>query len=270
MNNEKDKHINLKDYLQEVKAREKSPTLKEFADRFLFEDRVRKALQNLRKDGYFVQEGLVQITRLQETVKSFETPDFVVSKEDILFQLYLLIGENKGIIKKEVLRGLSDVIQNNPKLTALIIVWNLDGLPSCALDSFNLRKYVEKLDDNIDLNSEDIGNLEETICRFYNDQFIDWKIPDDFMSKEEVEEVAFNLSGVIERSIDEEFQKWKETSLKIPEKIEAQKTILKLDKKKVLDKLIMLLSKSKLASTDFEDFELFLDKELKKVRAKDD
>lgn len=270
MGDKKNNTTSFRDYFYEAKVREKSSTLKEYSERLLFEETVRNKLNILKDEGFSIQEGLIQITPWRKKLIGFEKPDFLVIKEDILFQLYLLIKEDAGIVKKEFLLGLSDVMQTNLKVTALILVWNYDNLPSCALDSLILRKYIEKPEENIDLSDVVISNLEQTIRNFYNDQFIDWSIPDDFLIEKEGEVITLNLTDILKKSIDMEFQALGEIAFKIPEKKEAQKVVLKLNKERILNKMTNLLSKPKLSKDDFNDFEKFLGNELKKANTEND
>ena len=270
MSDKTEKVATFRDYFQEAKAREKSGTLREYMDRILLEESVRKTLDNLKEEGFSIMEGLIEVTPWRKTIKDFEKPDFTVSKEDILFQLYLLITEERGIIKKDFLRAVWDVLQMNPKVTALIFVWNNDDLPACALDPFILRKYIEKPEDRISLKAEEISKLELTIRDFYNSQFVDWSIPEDIAIGKETETTTLNLPDVLRRCLEQELKKLEEKRFIIPEKREAQGLVLKLDKEMILDKLINLLTKPGLTKNDFDDLESSLDKWLRKAKVADD
>lgn len=270
MQDKTEKIASFREYFQEAKAREKSVTLREYTDRLLFEDTVRKTLDNLKEEGFSIQEGLFQISPWRKKIEGFEKPDFIVFKEDILFYLYLLVNEDRFIIKRDYLRGLSDVIQCNPKVTALIAIWNFDNLPSCALDPFILRKYIETTENIISLENEKISNLEKTVRDFYNEQFVDWPIPEEIVIGKEVQAVPFNISDMLQQYFDEKLKSLGEKYFIIPEKKEAQRLVVKISRSRILDKLISLLSKPTLTRDDFTEFESFLDKELKKAKGDDD
>lgn len=259
----------FREYFQEAKAREKSTTLREYTDRLLFEDNVRKNLESLKEQGFSIQAGLVDVAPLKEK-KDFERPDFIVSNEDILFQLYLLVSVNRCIINRDFLRGLSDVIQSSPEVTAFIIVWNFDDLPSCVLDPFVLRKYIEDTEDKISLKSEKISNLNKTILDFYNNQFVDWLIPKDILIGKEEERLLINVTDVFRQGVLEKLRKLEKREFTITEKKAAQNLVLKLNINRIVDKLIELLSKTELTKDDFDAFEAFLDRELKRINKKDD
>ncbi len=263
MKDKTEKIASFKDYFREVRAREKSATLKEYSERLLFEDKVRRALENLKKQEFSIQAGLIDVTPIEEK-KDFERPDFIVSKEDILFQLYYQLNVDRGVINRDFLRRLSDVIQSNPKVTAFIIVWNFDDLPSCVLDPFVLRKYIEETEDKISLKSEEIYDLNKTILDFYNKQFVDWPIPKDILTGEE-ERLTINVVDVFRQSIVEELKKLEKREFTIPEKKASQNLMRKLNINMIMNNLIDLLSKTKLTMDDFEAFEALLDRELKRI-----
>ena len=131
MKKKTEKIISFREYLQETRAREKSASLKEYTDILLFGDKVRNVLETLKDEGFSIYEGVLDTTQVDES-KEFERSDFTVSKEDISFLLYLLFDSLKGQVHKDFLRGLFDVLQTNPKIAAIIIVWNFEELPSCA------------------------------------------------------------------------------------------------------------------------------------------
>jgi hypothetical protein len=270
MNEKAQKVASFREYLEEVKAREKSATLREYTDRLLLQETVREALNALKYEGFAINEGLIRITARREKIESFEKPDFMVSKEDILFQLYLVPNEERGIVKRDFLRGLFDVIQADPKITALVVVWNLDDLSSCALDAFILRKYVEMPEDNINLRNEKISALNACIKDFYEAQFVDWSIPEALPIVKEGEKVLFTGKDLLRRCLDEEFRKLHETSFKILEKKEAKEAVLKVDRGKILDRLAEFLAKPELGKDDFDKFESFLDRALKRTKVEDD
>ncbi|MBW1928889.1 MAG: hypothetical protein JRH08_12140 [Deltaproteobacteria bacterium] len=231
---------------------------------------MREALDGLKDEGFVIHEGLIRITAGREKIEGFEKPDFVVTREDILFQLYLVPDEERGIVKRDFLRGLFDVIQAEPKITAVVAIWNLDDLPSCAVDAFILRKYMEIPANNIDLRNERISALDICIKDFYDAQFVDWSIPEDLIIGKEGEQVSFTVKDVLRRNLDEEFSKLQERSFRIPEKKEAKKSVLKIDKGKILDRLTELLSKPELSKNDFDKLDSFLDREMKRIKADDD
>jgi len=270
MGDKPEKIAGFREYLQETKAREKSKTLREYSERLLFEDRVRKTLEDLKGEGFLTQEGLVQITPWQKKLEGYEKPDFIVSKEDIVFQLYLLVDEKRAIIRRTFLRGLSDVLQANPRVTALIVVWNFEDLPSCALDSFILRKYMEKTDEQLDLSNEDISQLEVTIRDFYNDQFVAWLLPEDALIETEEETDVVNVTDMLQQRLIDAFREFERRRFTRPDKKEAQECILKMDKDRLLKKLTSLLTKSDLDKADFDELKSFLNRELKRVKSKDD
>ena len=270
MNEKAPKAASFREYLQEVKAREKSATLREYTDRLLFQENVREALNALKDEGYAISEGLIRITARREKIESFEKPDFIVTKEDILFQLYLVPNEERGVVKRDFLRGLFDVIQTDPKITALVVVWDFADLSSCVLDAFILRKYVEMPQDNIDLRNEKFSMLKACIKDFYEAQFVDWSIPEGLPIVKEGEKVSFTVKDLLRRCLDDEFRKLQETSFKILEKKEAKEAVLKVDKDKVLDRLAEFLAKPELGKDDFDNFESFLDRTLKRIKVEDD
>jgi hypothetical protein len=270
MNDKAQEVASFREYLQEVKAREKSTTLREYTDRLLFQETVREVLNGLKDEGFFINEGLIRITVEHGKIEGFEKPDFMVSKDDILFQLYLVTSNEKGIIKNDFLRGLFDVIQTDPKITAVVVVWNLDDLPSCALDAFILRNYIEKPENNIDLRNEGISPLDACIRDFYEAQFVDWSIPEELVIGKEGEQLSFTIRDVLRRYLDEEFNKLKDISFRVPEKKEAKESVLKVDKGKILDRLTELLAKPGLSRDDLEKLESFLDRALKRIKAEDD
>ena len=270
MNDKTQNSASFKEYLQEVKAREKSATLREYTDRLLFQETVREILDGLKDEGFAIHEGLIRITAAHEKIEGFEKPDFVVTREDILFQLYLVLDEERGIVKREFLRGLFDVIQAEPKITAIVVIWNFDGLPSCAVDAFILRKYFERPENNIDLRNEKISALDICIKDFYDAQFVDWSIPEDIIIGKKGEQVSITVKDVLRRYLDEEFSKLQERSFRVQEKKEAKESVLKVDKGKIMDRLTELLSKPKLSKDDFDKLESFLNRELKRFKGEDD
>jgi len=270
MNDKGQEVVSFREYLQEVKAREKSATLREYTDRLLFQETVREALNRLKDEGFVINEGLIRIAAEHAKIEGFEKPDFMVSKEEILFELYLLTNKEKVIIKKDFLQGLFNVIQADPKITAVVAVWNLEDLPSCALDAYILRNYVEKQGENIDLRNERISSLDACIRDFYEAQFVDWSIPDELFIGEEGEQVSFAVKDVLRRYLDEEFTKLKDISFRVPEKREAKESILKVDKGKILERLMELLTKSELSKDDFDKLEWFLDRALKRIKPEND
>jgi len=266
MNDKSKKVASFREYLEEVKAREKSATMKEYADRLLFQEKVREALNLLKDKGFAINEGIIRITAGLEKIENFEKPDFMASKEDILFQLYLVPNEKQGIIKRDFLRHLSDVIQTDPKITALVATWDFDDLPSCALDAYILRRYVGIPDGNIDLRNENISPLNACIQDFYDEQFVDWSIPESLPIVKERGKVSISVKDLLKRCLDEEFGRLQETSLRILEKKEAKESVLKIDKAKILIGLEELLAKPELGGSDFDKFISFLDKALKRTK----
>jgi hypothetical protein len=265
MDDKIEKAASFKEYFEEVKAREKSSTVREFTDRLLFQESVREALDKLKEEGFFIHEGLIPITAGRH-VKVFEKPDLIVSKEDILFQLYLLINEQLSFIKNEFLRGLYHVIQADPKVTAVVVVWNSDELPSCAFDAFILKKYIEVPEENIDLRSEKIITLNKCIKDFYDNQFVDWLVPEDLVIGKEGDEASLLVKDVLRRFLDEEYEKLEDKSFKIPEKKDARRSVLKANREQILNKMMDLLSKPQLGRADFDKFESFLERELKGIK----
>jgi hypothetical protein len=270
MNDKAQKVASFREYLQEVKAREKSATLREYTHRLLLQETVREALNALKDEGFAINEGLIRITAHREKIENFEKPDFMVSKEDILFQLYLVPNEERGIVKRNFLRGLSDVIQTDPKITALVAVWNFNDLPSCALDAFILRKYVEMPEGDVNLRNEKISAQTACIKEFYEAQFVDWSIPEALPIVKEGEKPSFTVKDLLRRCLGEEFRKLQETSFRILEKKEAKETVFKVDKDKILDRLAEFLAKPELGRDDFDKFESFLDRVLKRTKVEDD
>jgi hypothetical protein len=270
MNEKTQKVASFREYLQELNAREKSATLREYTDRLLFQDTVREALDRLKDEGFIIYEGLIRIAARREKIEVFKKPDFTVSKEDILFQLYLVPNEERGMIERDFLRGLFDVIQTDPKITALIAVWNFEDLPSCALDAFIFRKYIEIQEDRISLRNERISGLGSCIKDFYDAQFVDWSIPEGLVIVKEGEKVPFTIKDLLSRCLDEELHELQETSFKILEKKEAKEAVLKVDKDKILDRLAEFLAKPELGRDDFDKFESFLDRALKRTKVEDD
>jgi len=270
INDKSQKIASFKEYLQEVKAREKSATLKEYTDRLFFQDTVREVLNGLKDEGFVINEGLIRITAEHGKIEGFEKPDFIVSKEDILFQLYLLKDEELGILKRDFLRSLFDIIQTDPKLTSLIVVWNIDDQPSCALDAFILRKYMEIPDSNVDLRNERISALDACIRDFYEAQFVDWSIPDDIVIGKEGEEISLTVKDALKQYLDEEFDKFRNRSFRVPEKKEAKESVLKVDKGKIFDRLSELLAKPGLSKNDFDKLESFIERTLKRTKTEDD
>ncbi len=270
MTDKSEQVTSFREYLQEVKAREKSATLREYTSRILFQEIVRDALDGLIEEGFLIREGLITISADREKIEGFEKPDFLVAKEDILFQLYLIPNEERGIIKRNFFRGIFDVIQADPKITALVVIWDYDELPSCALDAFIMRKYLEIQENNINLGNEKISGMNECIKDFYNSQFVDWSIPDDFMIEREGEEISFALKDVLRRYLVKESNKLRDRSLKVLEKKKAKESVLKIDMNKILDKLTELLAKPELVADDRDKLESFLNRILKKTKSKDD
>lgn len=269
MKEKTEKIAGFREFFQEAKAREKSTNLREYTDRLLFQDTVRKNLEKLKEEGFSIQEGLIQITPWRKKVEGFEKPDFIVSKEDIFFHLYLMVTEDMGFLKRDFLWGLFDVMQANPNVTALIPVWHFEDLPSCALDPFILRKYIERTEDNISLLDEKISGLKNTILNFYNYQFVDWSIPEEFVIGEG-EEVKFTVTDVLRQNLNQKLNELEDKAFRIREKREAQKSVLKVDRGRILNKLMDLLAKPTLDKADFDKLESFLDRELKKTKTEDD
>jgi hypothetical protein len=265
-----EKHATFRDYLHEVRARDKSTTIKEYTDRLLFQDKVREALEDLKDDGFSIQEGLVQVTPWRSKLRGFDRPDLVVSKEDVLFYLYLLISGSVADIERDFLRGLFEVIQDNVKVTAVVVIWNFDNLPSCVLDAFCLRKYIEEQEQTVTLEKENIGALTSVIRDFYDDQFVDWSIPEDLVIVEQGEEVALDLTRVLKEKLIQGLKKLEEKRFTVAEKKRAQKTVLEVDTDRILNKLLGFLSKPSLTKDDFDEMVSFLNRELRRVRAKDD
>lgn len=133
-----------------------------------------------------------------------------------------------------------------------------------------LRKYIEETEDKISLKSEKISNLNKTILDFYNNQFVDWLIPKDILIGKEEERLLINVTDVFRQCVLEKLKKLEKREFTIPEKKAAQNLVLKLNINRIVDKLIELLSKTELTMDDFDAFEAFLDRELKRINKKDD
>jgi hypothetical protein len=125
-------------------------------------------------------------------------------------------------------------------------------------------------EDNINLGNEKILSLNACIKDFYEAQFVEWSIPEALPIMKEGEKVLFTVKDLLRRCLDEEFRKLHETSFRILEKKEAKEAVLKVDKDKILGRLTEFLAKPELGREDFEEFESFLDRALKRTKDEHD
>lgn len=238
-------------YLTERALRKSSKSLEEVRDKLF----AIQKLQNLfpKFKDFIIEEGLAD-TEEEEPIFF----DFVMRREEIKFGIFIEVTESCPNMEKARLNGLNKKLNKDSALDAVIIVWNDEKLSTCALDSLALKKYFGRTEQLINLEAEKIGDFVEITMDFYNQQFVNWAVPEESSFPESYDLVRPRvMEWLKEKILTELQQKIKSKRFKKEEKEAAKKEITEADANRIAMLLEGILSKEQISEEDLESLENF-------------
>lgn len=252
---------NISKFLDQVKAFDRTISLKEFKNRQLALDKARTLLSSLIDEGFIVEEGLIEIfpsTEEKEEIFNRELPDFIIQKEDIRFLVFIEIEKENYVIDQDRWNRIS-INFDDKAITSIVLSWAKKDMNSCALDLFSRKKYLEVRDKEINFENESFSILSNCIKEFYEMQFVDWKISED-LSKLIPPEKRIYSKKLLSENFRTYFNKLKETEYRIEEKVKAQSLINQMDFENILNFIFKFLAKEKIDLSDSRNIDEFIKK----------
>lgn len=247
----------IRNYLEYLKAGDKSGTIAEQADRLIHLSALRGLLGSLRAEGFSIEEGLIDLAD-EPPEAAHARPDFMIYRDDVLLYLYFVPLVEVNRVPAAQMHSASEVLRKNAALTGIVFIWPETNYPACALDAFLIRKLQERTGTVVDLSTESIQPVVDAIRAFYNGQFVDWKLAPPEPAEGPSPSAPFSLSDLLKHELERQFQDLTDTAFKIPEKRQAKASLLTADQHAILQELIQLLSKPALEHEDVQRFERFV------------
>jgi len=233
-------------YLAETKLRRSSETLKEVRDKLFCIQRLKDLFSQL--EDFIIEEGFLD---MEDEEPIFF--DFVVRREEIKFGIFIEVTQPCPMITLERLNALNKKLNKDPALDAVIIVWNDDGLSTCALDSLTLKTYFGRTDPVIRLSGERQGNFVEIVRDFYNQQFVNWVMPSEVQFPETFDLRGPRIMELVENNVFREFQEQIESrTFRINEKKEARNKITVENVKRIANFLGGIVKKEEISTIDLK------------------
>jgi hypothetical protein len=248
----------IKAYLDRIKAREKSPDLQEYTERIASLAKMKSLLAGLSTKGFVVEDG-PSVLGDQGEDSQLGTPDFVVRREDVLFYVYLVLGSERTI-DHDYAQAIFQALRRNLGLTAVILVWPTENFSSCEVDSYAIRRHLEKMG-NISLSEERAAPLLETIETAFANQFVDWQVTAATGAElRNRKHLVSGLSDSIREALKHNLAEEKARNLSIPEKVIAQNAVSDRDIAELTDEILRILSSESEAETRLESLSLVVKK----------
>jgi hypothetical protein len=143
-------------------------------------------------------------------------------------------------------------------LSAVVIVWNDDQLTSCALDAFELQRYLAVTGDTASLETEHRGDFADVVRGFYDQQFVEWPVLDRSMIPDTSEIAETQFWKTIEECLHREFEAQVASKpFRLKEK-QAAKADIGVDcVERIITFLKPVISKEKITKADRKDAEDF-------------
>lgn len=241
-------------YLTETALRRSSKSLKEVRDKLFVIQRLRNLFSKL--EDFIIEEGLPDTER--------EEPiffDFVIRREEIKFGVFIEVTQPCPIIELKRLNALNKKLNKDPALDAVIIVWNDEKLSTCALDSLALKIYFDETEPLIRLERERKDNFVEVVMDFYNQQFVNWVMPEESKFQEIVDLRKPRIMELVKDKVYRAFQQQiKSKKFRMEEKQAAKNQVTELDVNRIVGFLEDILSKEEISAKDLESVEDFYKK----------
>lgn len=122
-------------FLREMRADRKAETFTEMAERLAIERRIRRFFENLKKEGYVIQENLDESIAFDFLIRRFDREALVTLKYQ----------RNEFSLSKEELTRLHKMLESNSLSEGIIVVWVLSPeYLSVYLSIFKLNKLLMK------------------------------------------------------------------------------------------------------------------------------
>ena len=212
----------LEEFLRRAKAEQKSSTLRDRADRLLHESVLRRLLASLLSDGFRIEEALAPVSRVQG--EEALAPDFILQKADVLLYVYLVLNQPPATVARDFVRQLSDVLNSNAALNAVVLVWPDSEYPAATLDAFLLRTHLDDPTDPVPIRL-DLSPVADAIKAFYDAQFLSWHIPEGLFNRIHPREDA-DLEGAIRQLFARRVQDERGRRYEIPAKVHARDAVV--------------------------------------------
>jgi hypothetical protein len=212
----------LEEFLRRAKAEQKSSTLRDRADRLLHESVLRRLLASLSIDGFRVEEALAPVSR--RPGEQALAPDFFVQKEDVLLDVYLVLNQPPATVARDFVRQLSDALNSNAALNAVVLVWPDSEYPAVVLDAFLIRTYLDDHTDPVPIRLAP-SPVVAAVKAFYYAQFLSWQIPEGLFSRIRPRGGA-DLEGAIRRLFARRVQEERGRRYEIPAKVRARDAVV--------------------------------------------
>jgi hypothetical protein len=249
----------IKEYLDRVRARDRSTTLEEYSSRLIHLSTIKGLLSSLLSEGFIVEEGptLLRSTGEPEPRVMLHLPDFVVTREDVVFYLYLSMGPHLRM-GLPLGRALSDTLRSNPNLSAVVLAWPDGEYTSVVIDSFSIRNCLERADP-VDLSLESAAPLLQAIRDFFTHQFVDWKLPEDVRVLR-LGGGGAPLSEIFSNNLLESFRTEMSRAFGIREKTEAQESITLQDIEQIASKALNFIRAERVTRESFAEIDSLLER----------